>query len=314
MKQQHWLTSSDQSHQLKVNYWLPTEKPKAVIQLVHGMVEHIDRYDSFAKFLNAQGYAVIGHDHLGHGDSIDNVGEYGYFAEQKGYRYLITDVKRIEEQWRTKFPEVPYFLLGHSMGSLVVRDVLIEYPTERLQGAIMMGTAYESLLKMNVALLVSRAFIRFRGKRYRSTFLDNLAFNGFNRHIHSARTSKDWLSRDEDQVDAYIQDPKNQFTFTTQAYQDLFYLTKEASSPKKLKQIDSRLPLLVISGEEDPVGRYGKGVIACAQQLAKNGNPVTLELMAEGRHELLNEQNAKTVYQLLVNWLRKYEKTSTDRK
>ena len=303
MKQVYWVRSSDGCHQLKVNFWLPEQAPKATVQLVHGMVEHIDRYEDFAKYLMSAGYAVIGHDHLGHGDSVQDEAEYGYFADREGHRFLIDDVQRVNEQVRAKYPKLPHVLLGHSMGSLVARDYLIKYPNETFVGCIMMGTTYESLLKMTAAVLASQTFIRLRGPKYRSAILDNLAFNGFNRHFRPTRTTKDWLSRDERQVDAYLQDPKNQFTFTVKAYQDLFYLTKEASSPKKLKQINPHLPFLFISGEEDPVGHYGKSVHACAKQIAKNGNPVTLRMIHQARHEILNEQNASFVYREIKEWI-----------
>ncbi|MGX7132008.1 alpha/beta fold hydrolase [Enterococcus songbeiensis] len=300
------LQSADGRHFLHVALWLPQEKPKAVVQIIHGMVEHIIRYEEFALFLVEQGIAVVGHDHLGHGFS-STPEEFGHFGDQKGAEYLVADTAAVYQTYRNRFPEIPYFILGHSMGSLVLRNFLQQYPTAELSGAILMGTNHSSQIKMQAALLLTKVLMVLQGKQHPSQFLDRLAFGGFNRRFRPARTPKDWLSRDTEMVDRYLADEKTQFIFTTQAYHDLFRLTKNAGDPKKIRQGVPDFPVLLISGKEDPVGNFGKGIIALQRLLEKCWQqPIQLHLLPDGRHELLNETNRQEIYQELAEWFAKY--------
>lgn len=298
------VRSSDQQHQLYVKYWLPNAKPVAVIQLIHGMQEHIDRYHDFAIFLANQGFLVVGHDHLGHGKTAETKDELGFFAEKNGAVFVVKDVLQVREETLRRAPDLPYFMLGHSMGSLILRNYLSQYPEKELTGAIIMGSAFESPLKMTAALQVTSVLSPFRNTKWASRFLDTMVFAGHNRRFSPHRTTKDWLSSDTQQVDSYLQNEYTQFLFTPQAFTDLFHLAKQASAPTSLNKISASLPLLVISGEEDPVGGYGKQIKKLAASLKKAGEQdITLSLIAQGRHEILNEKNRGYVFQVILQWV-----------
>lgn len=299
------IPSTNDKNQLKVKIWQPKQPVKAVFQMIHGMVEHIDRYGEFAVFMASNGYLVVGHDHIGHGDSVTDETEYGHFGSNKGHQILVKDVSNVQRHFAAEYPNVPYFILGHSMGSLVLRNYLIQYPDVPLAGAIIMGTTYESRSKMNAAIWVSGLIAKIKGETYPSSLLDTLAFGGFNRSFRPTRTSKDWLTRDEEMVDLYLADAKTQFIFSAKAYQDLFVLTKNASTPSLLKKINPQLPLYLISGAQDPVGHFGKNVKRLYEQLKADGKNVTLSLLKNGRHEILNETNAYEVYRMLLDWTEK---------
>ncbi|WP_438759839.1 alpha/beta fold hydrolase [Enterococcus sp. AZ194] len=299
------IPSTNDKSQLKVKVWRPKKSVKAVFQIIHGMVEHIERYGEFAVFMASKGYLVVGHDHIGHGDSVEEEAEYGHFGSKDGNQILVKDVANIQKYFAEKYPDIPYFILGHSMGSLVLRNYLIQYPDVSLAGAILMGTAHEPLIKMNAAILASGVLAKVKGDKYPSKLLDQLAFGGFNKHFEPTRTAKDWLTRDEEMVDLYLADPKTQFIFSTKAYQDLFILTKNASNPALLSQINTELAIYLISGAQDPVGNFGKSITKLYEQLKVDHKNVTITLVKNARHEILNETNAYEVYQMVLDWMEK---------
>ncbi|KAF1297370.1 alpha/beta hydrolase [Enterococcus sp. JM4C] len=299
------IPSTNDKNQLKVKIWRPKKSIKAVFQIIHGMVEHIERYSEFAVYMASKGYLVVGHDHVGHGDSVTDESEYGHFGSKNGHQVLVKDVATIQQYFAAEYPNIPYFILGHSMGSLVLRNYLIQYPDVSLEGAILMGTAHEPLLKMRAAILASGLIVHVKGAEYPSKLIDQLAFGGYNKRFEPARTPKDWLTRDEEMVDLYLDDAKTQFMFSVKAYQDLFILTKNASNPALLKRINDNLPIYLISGAQDPVGGFGKNVTKLYEQLQSANKQVTMTLVKNGRHEILNEMNAYEVYQMVLNWVEK---------
>lgn len=312
MKETIRIKSSDGCTKLNGYIWRPEEKePKAILQIVHGMVEHIDRYDEFAKRLTKKGYLVVGYDHLGHGGSVVEESDYGYFAKKEGHRLLIKDIRRLYKKMKMTYPETPYFLMGHSMGSFLVRRYLTIYGGEGLDGAIIMGTGRQ---KFPVALFgvgVAELLKKWKGDRYRSKWINQLAFGGYNRKFDSPKTDSDWLSRDEEQVKKYCDDSRCQFIFTVSAYQDLFRVLCEIEKKGNLKRMRKDLPILLIAGQEDPVGDFGKAVKKLYNQYQKLGiKDVELKLYAEDRHEILNELDRECVYQDLYYWMEKKRKNS----
>ena len=272
-----------------------------VVQLVHGMQEHIDRYRDFANFLTKNGYIVVGHSHLGHGDSVENQEEYGYFAEKDGWWKLVEDVHILQNKIQKKYPNLPYIIMGHSMGSLVVRTYLTKYQ-DNITKAILCGTSGQKH-----GLIVGQVLINIikssKGDHYRSPLVEKLITGSFNDAFKPSRTKADWISRDMQQVDKYLEDKKCGFNFTLQAYKDLLsgtqYLSKQRNENKTLK-----IPILLISGTKDPVGANGKGVIRVYRMLKKAGlDDVTLKFFDEARHELLNETNQLEVYQFVLGWI-----------
>ncbi len=276
---------------------------KGIVQLVHGMQEHITRYDEFASLLANSGYIVVGHDHLGHGDTAKEKDDFGYFAKKDGWNRLAEDVHILQNKVSKEYPDLPYVIFGHSMGSLVVRTYLTKYHDD-LAGVILCGTSGQKggLL---VGQVLTRLIMLFKGDRYRSKLLEYLITGSFNKKFKPNRTSADWTTRDEEVVDKYQKDPKCGFNFTTNGYLNLlqgsYYLSKQKNINKTIN-----VPILLISGDKDPVGGMGKGVIRVMNMLEKAGlDRVTIRLFKDARHELLNEINKDEVCYVILDWLTK---------
>ena len=280
---------------------------KAVLQVVHGMAEHGERYRTMAYYLAYHGYAVFIHDHAGHGKSVANEEELGYFGEKDGWKCLVRDTRILTVKAADKYPNRPIFLLGHSMGSFVARSYAAQYGKD-LQGAVFCGTSGENP-GAAAGIALAGLLEKFKGEHYRSAFIDHIAFGTYNKKYDNPRTAFDWLSRDTQEVDQYIADPLCGFLFTTAGYKDMFTLLKSVSEKSWYKSVPKKLPMLLISGSMDPVGAYGKGVRQVNSDLKKTGHEdVTLKLYDGARHELFNETNAKDVLKDLLAWLEEKRK------
>ncbi|MGN1419659.1 MAG: lysophospholipase, partial [Acutalibacteraceae bacterium] len=267
-----------------------TSSVKAVIQIAHGMAEHLERYEPFADVLCENGFAVYINDHLGHGQSVSSKEELGYFGEKDGWKNFIEDCHQLLEIAKKDFPDKPYFFFGHSMGSFVSRSFSFKYAPE-LSGAVFCGTSGPNPaagLGSKIASLIAWR----KGTHYRSTFIDKLAFGSYNKRFEG-RTAFDWLSRDNEQVDKYIADELCGFLFTAYGYRDMFDLLGSVSGKDWFENYPKQLPVLIISGAEDPVGNYSKGVRQVYDGLKNAGKDnVTMHIYANGRHEILNEKDA----------------------
>ncbi len=293
--------SSDKTSTLSGIIYVPKEPPKGILQISHGMCEYIGRYHRFMADMANEGFIVCGHDHLGHGDS-SSAEEYGYFAEKDGYRNLVEDLYRMTQLVKDKYGPLPYFLLGHSMGSFITRLYIRQYP-DALDGVIICGTGGPNpMAKTGTALAKFMGSVK--GSHHRSPMLDKMAFGSFNKKFTPCRTSKDWLTRDEKVVDKYLKDPKCMFTFTTYGFRDLTTMSALANSPWWYEGLNKSLPMLLISGSMDPVGNYGKGVETVFKKLRQTGvKDVSLHLYPDARHELLNEINYEEVFGDINTWL-----------
>ena len=281
--------------------WTPEGEPKAVVQLIHGIAEHIGRYDDFARFLNAHGYVVAADDHMGHGGSVEN-GVKGYFSG--GWLSAVEDEKRLHDEIAAQYPVLPYFILGHSMGSFYARQYLCEYGRE-LNGAIIMGTGFQPKALVKVAKTLCRVLAAFHGWHYRSNLVANLSFMGYNKGLEG-RTTHDWLNRDAAAVDKYLADERCTFTFTLNAYYSMFSGILRLHDPAFLARMPKDLPLLFLSGDADPVGEQGKGVRRAIQSLKDAGVQNIESIFYPGaRHELLVETNKLEVFGDIAAWLDK---------
>lgn len=281
---------------------VPDGPVRAVVQLSHGMVEFIDRYKPLAEFLAGRGILVTGHDHLGHGGSIRTREDYGYFAEPDGNRALLDDLHAMTDLTRALYPGVPYFLLGHSMGSFYARQYLCEYGGA-LDGAILLGTGFPAKGAVQLARALCRALAAFRGWRYRSHLVTNLAFFGYNRGLEG-RTTHDWLNRDPAEVDRYLADERCTFVFTLNGYYSMFTGILRLHDPAFLAQTPKHLPLLFLAGDADPVGEQGRGVRRAVDSLREVGvEDIRLKLYPGARHELLLETNREEVFADIAAWL-----------
>ena len=283
---------------------VPEGQVRAVLQLSHGMVEYIDRYRPLAEYLADRGILVTGHDHLGHGGSIRTKADYGYFAEPDGNRAVLADLHAVTVLTKQLYPDLPYFLLGHSMGSFYARQYLCEYGRE-LDGAIIMGTGFQPKALGKTAKTLCRVLAVFHGWHYRSSFVANLSFMGYNKGLEG-RTTHDWLNRDQAEVDKYLAEERCTFTFTLNAYYSMFSGILRLHDPAFLARMPKDLPLLFLSGDADPVGEQGKGVRRAIQSL-KDAGVLNIESIfyPGARHELLLETNKLEVFADIAAWLDK---------
>lgn len=292
------IPSTRPGAQLNVLVCLPEGRPRAVLQMTHGMVEYIGRYEELARFLAGQGIAAVGHDHLGHGGTAATKEDYGYFGRPDGNRLLLDDIFAVT-RWAKALPALaglPWFLLGHSMGSFYARQYLCEHGGE-LSGAILMGTGWQPRAAALAGRALCHLLAAFKGWHYRSKLVDGMAFGSYNRSFAPARTSKDWLNRDGREVDRYLADERCSFRFTLNGYDSLFTGLARLCDKRLLAQAPKDLPLLFLSGADDPVGSRGKGVERAAQSLRDAGvRRIAVKLYPAARHELLLELNRQEVF------------------
>ncbi len=292
------IPSTRPGAQLNVLVCLPEGRPRAVLQMTHGMVEYIGRYEELARFLAGQGIAAVGHDHLGHGGTAATKEDYGYFGRPDGNRLLLDDIFAVT-RWAKALPALaglPWFLLGHSMGSFYARQYLCEHGGE-LSGAILMGTGWQPRAAALAGRALCHLLAAFKGWHYRSKLVDGMAFGSYNRSFAPARTSKDWLNRDGREVDRYLADERCSFRFTLNGYDSLFTGLARLCDRRLLAQAPKDLPLLFLSGADDPVGSRGKGVERAAQSLRDAGvRHIAVKLYPAARHELLLELNRQEVF------------------
>ena len=303
-KKEFTYPSADKKTEIHAVIWKPEGEVRAVLQICHGMVEYIGRYDRFACFLADQGFLVTGNDHLGHGASVTSDDEHGYFGHPDGNKHVIADIHHLRKAAQKKYPDVPYFMLGHSMGSFLLRQYLTLHG-EGLTAAIIMGTGSQPQMILAAGKLLCRTIALFRGWHYRSNLVDGMAFGGYNKKFEPARTRNDWLTKDTSVVDAYCGDPWCIFQFTVNGYCQMFIGIEAAQ--KNVGRIPKDLPLLIVSGADDPVGGFGKGVKEVYESCRKAGiRDVSLKLYPDDRHEILNETDYQTVYDDLLGWMGNY--------
>lgn len=302
------LPSVVSTEQLHTVIWIPQKEVKAVLQIVHGMVEYIERYEPFATYLNKSGIAVIGHDHLGHGHTAKTENDLGFFSEKDGDRAVISDIRRVMRYAKKQFPDVPFFLMGHSMGSFFVRNYIMKFGKD-MDGVILMGTGYHCLPEARLGEYLTNGLIRLFGTHYRSHLIDEIVLGSYNRKFAPNRTGSDWISSDETTVDNYLADRFCTFKFTAGAYRDFFRILVRVASKENIERIPKDLPIYLVSGQEDPVGNFGTGVKKLYVQLKKAGvQDISMTLFPGARHEILNEKQKEIVFAYLKKWLKSHMK------
>ena len=290
---------------IHTNRWLPEGTARAVVQIAHGMAEHSDRYERFAQALTAAGYAVYASDHRGHKGTAGDHSAEGYFADTDGWATAVADLRAVTDHARTEQPGLPVFLLGHSMGSFLSRSYVAEPgAADQLTGLVLSGTAGDPGPIALAGIAVSTLQGKLRGRRHRSGLMNSLSFGQYNAAFKPNRTEFDWLSRDPAEVDKYVADEWCGNVFTAGFYQDLLGGLRRINSDALVARVPKDLPILVLSGDQDPVGNSGKGPTAVAAQYEKAGvEDVTLTLYPGGRHEMLNETNRDEVTADIIAWL-----------
>ena len=308
MKEPQEITflSSDGQTTVKASIWTPAERRvRGVVQICHGMVEHIRRYDEFAEELCARGFAVCGDDHLGHGRTAGKPENMGFFGEKDGWKHLVDDEERMRREMQSRYPGLPYFLLGHSMGSFITRSYVTQY-AQGLSGYICCGTSGPNPLN-GFGILLSKLMVRFQGGRRRGDFLNKVAFKEYNSRYEDVKTGHEWLSRDPDSYAGVDDDPATSFVFTNAGFRDLFQLLYSVTGKKWSEKIPKDLPIIFLSGDMDPVGQFGKGVRKVYELVKASGvKDVSLKLYPGARHELHHETNKDEFLADVVNWMEQH--------
>ncbi len=297
--------STNGVNNVKYFVYAPTEgAPKAMIQLIHGMAEHVERYEDYIANFTAQGYLVYGDNHIGHKDSVSTDEDLGYFAPKDGWRYMVQDEILLTEKMKEAYPGIPVFLYGHSMGSFLTRAYLA-LRGELVNGAVISGSAGPNPA-LGAGKVVTK-LVKIKGEKYRSPFITKVMFGSYNSHIPNAETDYDWLTRDKEIVKKYNEDPYCGFMFTISGYLDLENLLGFVTDKGWYDKLPLALPMFFISGEEDPVCNWGDGMRKVDAEMQKRDfADYSMKLYPGMRHELHNEIGREEVVADVLGWLEEH--------
>lgn len=303
MKASGFFKSSNGISDIKYYIYTPHKKPVAAVQIVHGMCEFVERYEEFIEFLCENAIAVFGNDHIGHGSSVKTNDELGYFFTPDGWKNMIADTRKMLLIGKERFSEVPTVVFGHSMGSFITRACMVKFP-DLIDCVILSGTG-SGIPAWTASLALVESLIKIKGDRFRSEMIWNLGFGRFNSHISMPRTQSDWLTRDKDKVREFVSDIRCVTIFTLNGMLNLSKLMAYVNQDRWYENVDKSLPVLMMSGTEDPVGEWGKGVLEVYDKLRDKDANVALKLYDDCRHELTNELNREGIYGDVVTALKK---------
>ena len=287
--------------------WIPDSgEYKAILQITHGMIEYIERYEPFAKFMTENGYMVVGHDHLGHGESVNTKEDLGFFADvDSPSDYLIEDMHKLRTTIQKENPDVPYFMFGHSMGSYMLRKYLSVY-NDNLRGAIICGTGFSPEKVTKMGIMATKLMKVFKGSHGRTKMLMDLTYDKYYKKfdMFGKDASNSWLTRDEEIVKKYYADPKCTYMFTVIGYVGLTEAVLYSCKQENVDKIPNKLPIFIVSGSDDPVGGCSEGVMKVVNMFKESGKvDLTYKLYDGFRHEILNEIGKEQVYSDLLAWM-----------
>ena len=298
-----YFNSSTGKNKIHARMCVPDAEPRAIVQIIHGIAEYIDRYDEFMSFLADNGIIAVGTDHLGHGKSIESEEQTGFFAYDNGWDYVVRDEEVLRLAMHENYPELPIIVFSHSMGSFMARTLLIRYP-DAFNASIISGTGNQGAALVNGGLFMGNLVTGLKGAHHYSKFLNNLAFGSYNKIYDNPKTEYDWLSRDEANVQKYIDDPLCGFIPSCSLFRDMMTGVKFITNKKNLTAMNKDMPVYFMSGDMDPVGECGKGVQKAYNNFLEAGmKDVSIKLYPGGRHEMLNEINKDEVYTDILAWL-----------
>jgi alpha-beta hydrolase superfamily lysophospholipase len=302
-KSEQILTMSDKA-QIFYYKHTPENEVKSIIIIVHGMAEHAQRYDEFARFLNRNAYVVYAHDQRGHGKTADHSNQRGFFSENEGWKKVTNDLAELIEIAQKEYPNKPLFLLGHSMGSFITRTYIAEN-SDKISGVLLSGTTGSAGLLGKVGIALTTLIMMFKKKNSPSPLMNKLSFGSFNKGFKPNRTDFDWLSRDTVQVDKYVNDPYCGNIFSVGFFNDMMKGLEFVNKIENTQKIRKDLPIYLFSGSKDPVSKNGKQVNEVFEMFKKAGlTHISIKLYPEGRHEMLNEINKNEVYDDVLNCLK----------
>ena len=288
--------------------WMPDDASAIVgaVQIAHGMVEHAARYERFADALTKAGYAVYANDHRGHGKTAGSLDRVGYFADEMGWEKVVVDMHTLTGVIKKECPKKPFFLFGHSMGSFLSRYYAMHYAAE-LTGLVLSGTAGDSGALRKIGIIVATIEAKIKGKKAKSNIMNKLSFGAFNDAFKPNRTDYDWLSRDNAEVDKYVNDPWCGAVCTAGFFCDMLVGIGYINKKENIAKIPKNLPIYIFSGTKDPVGGNTKGVSQVYNALKDAGiGDVTLKFYEDARHETLNDINREEVFRDVIAWMNKH--------
>lgn len=291
-------------NKINVYKWSPDKNVKGIVQIAHGMAETAARYDYFARALVNEGYIVYANDHRGHGGTAASVEELGYISDNDGFIDMVEDMRRLTKIVKADNPGLPIILFSHSMGSFLTQRYIQLYGNE-IDGVILSGTNGKPPSTINAGIVLSKTIMKLKGRKASGKLVDKMAFGSYNKRFMPNKTKFDWLSRDEEQVAKYIDNPYCGTIFPVSFFHDLFIGMKSVHRPEFLNQIPKELPIYIFGGSDDPVGNYGVGITNLEAAYKSLGiKNVTSKLYPDGRHEMLNEINRDEVIDDVINWIK----------
>lgn len=303
-RNEFYYPSADGKTKIHAVEWLPEGEPKAILQIAHGVTEYILRYEEFAKFLTEKGIAVIGNDHIGHGTSIAEGAERMYFGPEGSWDWVVEDIKKCLEITKNKFPNTPYCLLGFSLGSFLARTYLTKYPGT-LNGAIIMGSGQLPPFQISIAKFMVNNEAKKVGEDHTSPTIQKLSYETYNKYFAPNRTKYDWLCASATSLDEYIKDTMRGEDFTAGLFRELLNGMAFTAKQSNIEKIDKNMPILFLSGDKDPVGEQGKGVIKAYDCFKKAGiKDVNMKLYPGLRHDILREDCRQDIFEDIYNWMK----------
>ena len=306
IKQEFYYPSADKKTQIHAVEWKPKKEIIGVIQIAHGVTEHILRYEHFAEYFTQRGFVVVGNDHLGHGTSIATNSKPMYFGPKNSCDFVVKDMETCRKMTKEKYPDVPYVLLGFSLGSFLVRTYLIDYK-EPIDAAIIMGTGYIPNFKIAIAKMLANKEAKKVGEENTSSVIKGLTFETYNQLFKPNRTECDWLCANEEAIDEYLEDPLRGESYSAGLFRELLSGMQYTSNLKNIQKMNKKIPILLLSGDKDPVGDFGKGTIKTFDVFRKAGiENVDIRLYRDLRHDILHEECRRKIYSDIYRWLRKY--------
>jgi len=302
-KNEFYYMSKDGKTQIHAVEWLPDEEPKAILQIAHGVTEYILRYEELARFLTEKGIAVVGNDHLGHGKSISENAEPMYFGPEGSWNWVVDDIRTYMDLTKNKYPNIPYYLLGFSLGSFVARTFLIKY-TEKLDGAIIIGTGQTPSFQIALAKFMANKEAKKVGEEHTSPTIRKLTFETYNRIFAPNRTKFDWLCSSEKSIDEYIKDPMRGGDMSAGLFREMLSGMAFSAKQDNINKIDNKMPILFLSGDKDPVGEKGKGVKRVYNCFKKAGiKNVEMKLYSGLRHDILHEECRQDIFNDILKFI-----------
>lgn len=301
-KEEFYFDSACNTNKIHAVKWVPEGTPLCIVQIVHGMSEYVERYEEFASFLTERNILVVGEDHLGHGKSMGG-NPPGYFCKKQPHKVLVENVHTLKDRIKEEYPDVPYVVFGHSMGSFITRNFIHSYGKE-IDGAVICGTGMLPKAVIQAMSVMVKVLCAVQGEKTISKFVNDTAFGSYQNRINNPKTEYDWLSVNEENVQKYIADPLCGFDFTLNGFKGLAGLLKGLYDAEKIAAMPKDLPMYFIYGDEDPVGDYGAGVEKAYNTYMDAGmTNVSNRVYPGKRHEILNEDNKSEVMNDVYAWI-----------